>query len=281
MTLIGKIFTVLILIMSLVFMTVAMMVYATHKNWRDVVKGDGASVQGMEKTIAEQQTTATNLQNTIETLNTKIEQERAARVYALAALQARTKLQDAELQRLSQENERLVKSEADTKNLLDLAENKAKNLQQEVSQLRGDIKLAQSDRDKNFQEVVTLTDKLQQYKVEQDRLKEREQQLVNTTAMMKRVLTAHGMDQYTPVDGIPPQLEAVVTAVNDNNMVEISVGADDGIRRGNTLDVFRGDTYLGRIIIKETAPDRAVGEIVREYRRGLIKKGDYVSTKLG
>lgn len=281
MTLIGKIFTVLILIMSLVFMTVAMMVYATHKNWRDVVKGDGAGSQGMEATITEQKAAAASLQDEIEQLKTKLEQERAARVYALAALQARTKLQDAELQRLDQENERLVKSEADMKILLELAETNSKNLKQEVAQLRGDIKTAQSDRDTNFQEVVLLTDKLQQYKVEQDRLKEREQELVKMAAMMKRVLTAHGMDQYTPVDGIPPQLEAVVTAVNDNNMVEISVGADDGIRRGNTLDVFRGDTYLGRIIIKETAPDRAVGEIVREYRRGLIKKGDYVSTKLG
>lgn len=281
MTLIGKIFTVLILIMSLVFMTVAMMVYATHKNWRTVVKGDGAAVQGMEKTINEQKTAATSLQNEIETLKTKLEQERAARVYALAALQARTKLQEAELQRLDQENERLVKSEADMKVILELAETNSKNLKQEVTQLRGDIKTAQADRDNSFGEVVLLTDKLQQYKVEQDRLKEREQQLVSTTARMQRVLTAHGMDQYTPVDGIPPKLDAVVTAVNDNNMVEISVGADDGIRPGNTLDVFNGDTYLGRIIIKQTAPDRAVGEILREYRRGLIKKGDYVSTKLG
>jgi len=280
MTLIGKIFTVLILIMSLVFMTVAMMVYATHKNWRDVVKGDGAGNQGLEATIEQQKQTASALQDENEKLNMKIEQERAARVYALAALQARAKLQEAELQRLSQENERLVKSEADMKILLELAETNSKNLKQEVAQLRSDIKTAQSDRDTNFQEVVQLTDKLQQYKVEQDRLKEREQQLVNTTARMQRVLTAHGMDEYTPVDGIPPQLEAVVTAVNDNNMVEISVGADDGIRRGNTLNVFNGDTYLGRIVIKETAPDRAVGEIMRDYRRGLIKKGDYVSTNL-
>ncbi|MHC2068937.1 hypothetical protein ACYFX5_15820 [Bremerella sp. T1] len=280
MTLIGKIFTVLILIMSLVFMTVAMMVYATHKNWRDVVKGDGSN-QGMEATIQEQKQTASSLEDDISNLKMKLEQERAARVYALAALQARTKLQEAELTRLDQENERLVKSEADMKVLLELAETNSKNLKQEVSQLRTDIKTAQSDRDTNFQEVVQLTDKLQQLKVEKDRLSEREQQLATQIARQKRVLTAHGMDEFTPVDGIPPALEAVVTAVNDNNMVEISVGADDGISRGNTLDVFRGDTYLGRIIIKETAPDRAVGEIIREYRRGLIKKGDYVSTKLG
>ena len=37
MNLVGKIFTVLIFVMSITFMTMAIMVYATHKNWRDVV----------------------------------------------------------------------------------------------------------------------------------------------------------------------------------------------------------------------------------------------------
>ncbi len=35
----GKVFVVLILIMSLMFMALAMVVYATHKNWREVIEG--------------------------------------------------------------------------------------------------------------------------------------------------------------------------------------------------------------------------------------------------
>ena len=34
MTLLGKIFTVMIFIMSIVFMSMSLMVFATHKNWR-------------------------------------------------------------------------------------------------------------------------------------------------------------------------------------------------------------------------------------------------------
>ncbi len=280
MTLIGKIFTVLILLMSIVFMTTAVMVYATHKNWRDVVKGpDGQG--GMEATIRQLQEKERTLNEQIQALNTKLTQERAERRFALAALQARAEVQAAELDRLETENERLVKAEADMKVLLELAETNAKNLREEVTQLRTDIKTAQTDRDQSFEEVVQLTDRLQQYKVEQERLRERQMQLVDQTARMQRVLTAHGMDEFTPVDGVPPQLDGYVTAVNADNMVEVSVGSDDGLNVGNTLDVFRGDTYLGRIIIRQTSPDRSVGEIMREYRRGLIRKGDYVSTKLG
>ena len=39
MNLLGKIFVVLIIVMSLVFMTLALAVYATHKNWKDIVEG--------------------------------------------------------------------------------------------------------------------------------------------------------------------------------------------------------------------------------------------------
>ena len=37
MNLVGKIFVVVILVMSVVFMAFAMAVYATHRNWREVV----------------------------------------------------------------------------------------------------------------------------------------------------------------------------------------------------------------------------------------------------
>ena len=36
MTLVGKIFTVLILIMSVAFMMLAVTIFATHRNWRDL-----------------------------------------------------------------------------------------------------------------------------------------------------------------------------------------------------------------------------------------------------
>ena len=38
MNLIGKIFTVLILVMSIMFMAFAISVYATHRQWSDLAK---------------------------------------------------------------------------------------------------------------------------------------------------------------------------------------------------------------------------------------------------
>ena len=43
MNLIGKIFVVLILVMSVLFMAFAMAVYAMHQNWREVVVNEQAT----------------------------------------------------------------------------------------------------------------------------------------------------------------------------------------------------------------------------------------------
>ena len=45
MTLLGKILTILILVMSILFMAFAVSVYATHTNWRDQVTKLGADVK--------------------------------------------------------------------------------------------------------------------------------------------------------------------------------------------------------------------------------------------
>ena len=48
MNLVGKIFVVLILVMSVLFMAFAMAVYATHKNWREVVNEQARRTVGLQ-----------------------------------------------------------------------------------------------------------------------------------------------------------------------------------------------------------------------------------------
>jgi hypothetical protein len=67
-------------------------------------------------------------------------------------------------------------------------------------------------------------------------------------------------------------------------MIEVSLGADDGLRKGNTLEVFRNagtiSKYLGRIQVVRTSPDKAVGKIMPEFRKGNIQKEDRVATRV-
>ena len=78
---------------------------------------------------------------------------------------------------------------------------------------------------------------------------------------------------------IPPKVEGVVLGMKGRDLIEISIGADDGLKGGHSLDVYRDNQYLGRIKIIETDPDRAVGQIIRDMQRGQIRKGDRVTSK--
>ena len=72
----------------------------------------------------------------------------------------------------------------------------------------------------------------------------------------------------------------MVVNVGDKDLVEISIGDDDGILVGHQLDVYRDDVYLGKVVVVKTSPDRAVAKIIPEYKKGTIRKGDSVTTKL-
>ena len=112
-------------------------------------------------------------------------------------------------------------------------------------------------------------------------LKERQDQLLQQVSRMKHVMDTFGLTENTPIDEMaPPNLDGIVLAVGDKDLIEISIGSDDGLRVGHQLHVYRDRSYLGKVVVRKTMPDKAVVEILKDYRQGLIKKGDSVATKL-
>src|SRR3954470_24993855 len=82
MTLVGKIFTMLILIMSVVFMAFSMMVFATHKNWK-------TAAAGLQTKLNAATTANNDAKDLLQRLQNDLAREQAARKAALAALQVR------------------------------------------------------------------------------------------------------------------------------------------------------------------------------------------------
>lgn len=162
---------------------------------------------------------------------------------------------------------------------LDTAQQNLKKLTTEVDMLRTEIRTAQSERDKHFDQVVKLTDQIHQAQGELKRLEERDVQLAGQLAQSKQVLDAHGLNKDMPLDGRPPQIRGKVLALNRDDMIEISLGSDDGLRAGHTLEVFRASHYLGRVEVLTTSNDRAVAKIMRGFKKAAIQKGDDVATR--
>ena len=273
MTLVGKILTVLILIMSIAFMMVAVTVFATHRNWRDIAMDHKTTIENL---------TATNLRLREEQqrADDRLAIEQAARRFALAALQSR--LDSQELQ-LNQQNDQLATLQGTHgETTAELVRNGIylTNLTTEVEGLRGNIVTARQDRDLKFNAVVKLTDIISGLQGSLLTFREQDVALREHVSRMKLVLDAHELTEFTPVVDIPPRVDGIVTKVGEKVLIEISIGEDDGLRKGHTLEVFRNNAYLGRVVVKSLEPDRAVCEIIPAYRKGIIKRGDRVATKL-
>ncbi len=282
MTLVGKIFTVLILIMSIMFMAFSIMVFATHKNWKDLADNATAAPGkplGLKQQLAALQTALNDAKALEARLRNELAQEQAARKAALAALQVRATKAEADLAIVQGKYDQLFTVNGQATATAETAQKRLLALETETKLLRDELRTVQRDLDGQFLKVLTLTDQLNQAESQRQNLEERNREATFQIARQKRVMDANGLTETSLVDHIAPAVEGVVLEVSENDLIEISIGNDDGLKIGHSLDVYRDKTYLGRIVIRKTGPDRAVGQVQRELQRGQIKRGDRVTTK--
>jgi hypothetical protein len=272
MTLVGKIFTMLIFVLSIVFMAFAMMVFATHKNWK-------TTATTLQTTLTATQTAVNDAKQQLQNLQTEYAREQAARRAALAALQVRAIGAEERLAAKERELGALIAAHSEATQVAREAQSRLAMLETETKGLRDNLRGEQQQRDRLLITAIDLTEKLNQAESLRQSLEEVNAQATRQMTQMKQVLDAHGLRPDTLVTHIPPKVEGIVTDVSDRDLLEISIGADDGLKVGHALDVYRGNQYLGRIVIKRTSPDRAVGQVMRELQRGQIKRGDRVTTR--
>ncbi len=290
MTLLGKIFTGLILVMSVLFLGFAIAVYATHVNWRKLASNPSPAAGeqlGLQQQVERQTEINRQLKEQQENLLAAINLEQAARRMALAALETKLRARTEQLEGVQQQLEKLIATEGTTAGALVTAQNELTAITEEVKNLRDTVRAAQQDADAKFAQLVKMSDELNQMRITKSELEARQQPLQDSLAGLRDALTKLGvnfeMNQdgtvRTDADRLPPNVRGVVLDVGEKNLVEISVGADDGILTGHKLDVYREGAYLGKVIVVKTSPDRAVAEIIPDYKRGTIRKGDRVATK--
>jgi hypothetical protein len=273
MTLLGKIFTVMIMIMSVMFMGIAVMVNATHTNWK---KKSGE----LAKQVEDRDGVLTEVRKSLANQKERLEREQAARRFSLAALQIRadeykTRQEEAELNLRDKQaqNDKLTES-------LNIAEKTKANLTDEVAKLRVEIRDTQKAADDFFAQLLVLTDGNTQLEGKMIRFLEKNAQLVAQVSRLSSVLQSNGLDESSNLTLVTPDVDGIVTEIVEDTL-QISLGYDDGLREGHELDVYRGVNFLGRIKIQKISPSSAVGVILPKFRRGEIQKGDRVTNDIG
>ncbi len=148
MNLVGKIFVVLILVMSVLFMAFAMAVYATHKNWRDVAMAPEVGLQArLEKAKKDNK----DLTDQAENLKQKFETEKAAKLQAVAKLETELEGVRGELKSLDAKQAELEKAKREAVAAMDATQKNATTYHNEVVEQRTAVEEARKDRDVAFQ----------------------------------------------------------------------------------------------------------------------------------
>jgi hypothetical protein len=281
MNLVGKIFVILIAVMSLVFMSFAMAVYATHKNWRDVITNPDT---GFQKELKDQQARNKELTDELAKKIHDLEAERQAKTEALTKLETELTAKKEELEARKQKQDELEKSERAIAAAMSTTQTNATDYRKSLETLRADILQAQRERDAHFNEVVKLTDQFNQLENDRKQLSDRNVELVKDMARADELLRKLGYDKGRDYSNVPPDVDGVITATPGANMVEISIGGDQGLINGHVLQVYRigagQSTYVGRIEVIKTTPDRAVCKIDPNYQKSNMMVGDRVATKI-
>ena len=274
MNLMGKIFTFLIFLMSTVFLVVSIMVGASDRNWK-----------ALATTMKNRANSATSsvdlLKNETATLEKTLAFHKASRAQQLGNLQSQNRLAQEQLtQKATQFNEEQKISQGYARELEE-ANRRLKDQDAELANIKANNKKLVDSIAAEFAENRNIEKVLNERTAQLEQLRQKGGDLAAQLAKLQKVVTVNGLDANALTASIPPNIEAVVTAVGtDGSKFAIMAGRDDGLRRGHEMDIYRGNRHVGRGVIVLVENNRAVLSIIKGLMNDIVREGDNVTTKL-
>lgn len=273
MNLVGKIFVGIIALMSIVCLTLSVVSYASHHNWKE-------KSQELSKQLDDAKKQQQLLLSQKSDLESRISSEKQSYLASVEALTTKVNNLEQSNQTLLQKNDEL---QADLDNRLAVIETnnvQIGDLRQQLSVASDDLANAQQLRATYLQDLARTMEKLHELSATNGDLNEKNADLVKLYDEALTVLNQNGLSSNPADYGDLPQfaVQGTVEVVREGNdgLLMISIGSDDGLSEHNKLNVKRGDSYLGKIEVVTLEPNRAVCKVLPEYRQGVIMEGDDV-----
>ena len=270
----GQTLTLLILIMSILFLVVAIMVGASHRNWKDAAASSKIKADAAQARLREAKSQTGEKQKLLAA-------EKFSRAMQIAQLESQLKRKEEDyeakethLRKETQIAQQLVAQ-------LEQAEKRLAQQDKEVAALKDTTsKLVDEIADK-FAMVQNLTTQQFELQNKLESVEQLNQDLTENLAVKTKIMDKLGVDDNALVDDIVPALDAMVLQVNESGeFVGLSVGTDDGVRPGHELDIYRGDRYIGKVRVTRAEFDVSVGRIIKDFMRDRVREGDHGTSKL-
>jgi hypothetical protein len=152
----------------------------------------------------------------------------------------------------------------------------------EVEKLKKELKAAQDKIAELTKERDRLRDRAVAAEIAQKTVAERMRKLEEAVKELSRaVKRGRGDPAPEPAATGRERVEGRVRKV-DGRLMALSVGADAGLNKGDTLEVYRPDKppkYLGRVRVIEVRPKESVAQAVGKMA-DEVKEGDRAASRL-
>ena len=188
-----------------------------------------------------------------------------------------------EINSLNTQLDLLTKQQTEATTAIAATQQQNEALSKTNQQLQSQMITAQEAADRAFSRVVDATSRLHDAKIKIDNQLERLNQLNNQVSDMSTVMRRSGLNPNSRPGDIKPTVDGFVSYIQRRagaEQIELTIGSDDGLERGHTVEIFRNDKYLGRAEVLSTNPDKSIARILPEYKRYRIQEGDRVATRL-
>ncbi len=172
MTLVGKILSVMLMVLSVLFMGFAIMTFANQRDWP-------AEVAAINQKVLDAEAAVEQRQAEMQRLRRQLALEQAARRNALVVLEVKALDLQAELKQVQDQYEAVASEQRRNNETLNNFQVELQRLMDNVVQLRTELENAIGDRNTKLEMITDLTDRLHQGEGELRRLRVRNQQLTD------------------------------------------------------------------------------------------------------
>ena len=273
MNLVGKIFVGIIALMSVVCLTLSVVSYASHHNWKE----ESAKLDEQIKKLEGEKTAMAAEKTALETAKAE-----AVKNYEqiVKALDSKVAAMTAENQTLKATNQQL---EADLQARVDAIATSGETintLNQQIALTSEDLATAQQLRASYLRDLAQTMANLHEISGLLGNVQEQNVDLTKAHDDVLTVLQQHGLNPDPSLYAELPKVavRGTIEEVKEGpeGLTLISIGSDDGLAQGNQLHVRRGDVYLGKLEVVTVEPNCAVCKVLGEYRQGTMLAGDEV-----
>jgi hypothetical protein len=279
---IGKIFAFIVLVCAVAFVSAAYVLTQETTNWKTEANKWKTEKEKVEKELGDQ----------ITELNGQVDQAQKAQAAAEKKRDdetARVNDREGKLAEKKLEIDALTKANVDLRGNLDKA-------QETIASLTTDKNALQTEKDEAVTAKTTAVEAQRvaennlaacqdDLKKTQGILAEKMAELAQPNKELELVPVVFGPDWRDRIAGVkelPPVIKGVVRkADNNSGLVMLSVGSDDGVKKGMTFEVVRlPQKYIGRVEVYELDDEVSYCRIMPAMTEDPIEEGDYVATRL-